>query len=146
MKKVTANQPFYGKRDEHMWLVGDTREVSDERAAELEKAGLVSDPDEHTAAMAAQNKVLDDVADKATTDKLKKLSDEAKKASDAAKLDKAQREKDAQAAAEKAAKAEKEAADKAAKEAAELAAKEAKELADRQTKEEKDKLQTKDQA
>jgi hypothetical protein len=135
MKKVTANQPFYGKRDEHMWLVGDTREVSDERAAELEKAGLVSDPDEHTAAMAAQNKVLDDVADKATTDKLKKLSDEAKKASDAAKLDKAQREKDAQAAA---AKAEKEAAEKAEKEA--------KDAAERQTKEQKDTIQTKDQA
>jgi colicin import membrane protein len=145
MQKVTANQPFYGKRDEHMWLVGDTREVSDERAAELLKAGLVSDPDEHTAAMAAQNKVLDDANSKATADKLKKLSDEAKKASDAAKLDNAQREKEAKAAADKAAK---EAADKAAKEAAELAEKEAKELAERKTKEDKDAadLLTKDQA
>jgi hypothetical protein len=116
MKKVTANQPFYGSRDEKQWNIGDTREVSDERAVELEKAGLVSDPEEHTAAMAAQNKVLDDAADKATTDKLKKLSDELKKTSDAAKLDKAQREK------------------------------EAKELAERQTKEEKEPLQTKTEA
>jgi colicin import membrane protein len=140
MQKVTANQPFYGSREEGMWAIGDTREVEPKRAAELTALGVVSDPDEHTAAMAAQNKVLDDANNKSTADKLKKLSDEAKKASDAAKLDNAQREKEAKAAADKAAK---EAADKAAKEATELAEKEAKELAERQTKEQKDAIQTK---
>jgi colicin import membrane protein len=135
--KVTANQPFYGKGDEHMWLVNDTREVSEERAAELKKAGLVSDPDEAGAALAAQNKALDAAADKAAADKHKKLLADAKKADDAAKLDKARREKEA-----------KDAAEKVAKEAAELAEKEAKEVAERRTKEEKEAAErlTKDEA
>lgn len=107
MKKVTANQPFYGSREEGQWAIGDTKEVDPKRATELEKLGLVSDPSEHAALIAEQNKTLDDVADKATTDKLKKLSDEAKKASDAAKLDKASREKEAKDAAERLTKEDK---------------------------------------
>lgn len=109
MKKVTANQPFYGSREEGQWAIGDTKEVDAKRATELEKLGLVSDPDEHAAAIAAQNKLLDDVADKSTTDKLKKLSEEARKASDSAKLDKAQREKEAKDAADRRTKEEKDA-------------------------------------
>jgi hypothetical protein len=41
MQNVTANQPFYGSRQEGMWAEGDTREVSPERAKELHALGLV---------------------------------------------------------------------------------------------------------
>lgn len=43
MKKVTANQPFYGSKDEKQWTPGETRELSTERAEELIKLGLVDE-------------------------------------------------------------------------------------------------------
>jgi hypothetical protein len=43
MENVTANQPFYGSREEGMWAAGDTKEVKPERAKELRLLGLVDD-------------------------------------------------------------------------------------------------------
>lgn len=44
MESVTANQPFYGTREEGMWAQGDTKQVSPTRATELKKLGLVGKP------------------------------------------------------------------------------------------------------
>lgn len=46
MKKVTANQPFYGSKDEQQWAPGETRELTAERAQELIKLGLVDEAKE----------------------------------------------------------------------------------------------------
>lgn len=47
MEKATANQPFYGTREEGFWNGGDTKEVSPDRAAELKKLGLIGKLKEH---------------------------------------------------------------------------------------------------
>ena len=121
MKKVTANQPFYGTRDEQMWNTSDTKEVSDERAAQLLKEGLVDEPEDHAKKLAAQNKILNGAADKSVADQAKKQKEDLEKAQRQAELDKAKREKDE----------------------ADRRQKEAKEAAERKTKEEKEANATK---